>query len=91
MTLVSIKYTRSLVGQIDAREVRVGAHIGHGGQNLRKAASARARQRGRQDGSVFSLGTSTVYTSALLERTHDSLVYATDQQISHGKLLNPRF
>src|ERR1700722_17865937 len=46
ITLVSIKYIRRAPDRLDPLEIGVDADVRHRGQNLRRGATARARERG---------------------------------------------
>jgi hypothetical protein len=76
---VSIKYISHLPGRFHAFEIRVGADIRHGSENLGKAPPAGASECRGEDRPMFGLRATTVGAGPLLQRTHKRVIDTTYQ------------
>src|ERR1700722_17194458 len=81
ITLVSIKYMRGEFGRVHPLEILVEAHVRHRRQNLSEGASARTRERRRQDCAMLRFGAAAVRPGALLDRPDDLHVDSAHEQI----------
>src|SRR5271165_1254701 len=82
-TFVSIKNTARGLARFDPFEIGVEADRRHRRQNLGQAPPLGTRQRGSEYGPMFGLRAAAMRPGALLQRPHELLFDAADQQIRH--------
>jgi hypothetical protein len=80
ITFVSTKNIGCLISAL-ARplEVRIAAHIRHGGQQLGQGAPWGCQQSSGQDRPMLGFGAATMGPGPFLESLHDGLIHATHQ------------
>ncbi|CAG9227585.1 hypothetical protein PSAB6_470113 [Paraburkholderia sabiae] len=86
ITLVSIKYTRSLAYVscvIAALEVDVFADVGHAHQPLRETEFFGLKERLRQDFPMLCFDAAPVSRGLLAQTLHQRIVQTSDQKICH--------
>jgi hypothetical protein len=64
-------------------KVRISANLRHRCQDLGKAPSAGASERGGENFPMFGLCTASMRSGSLLERPHKLFIDTTHQQVSH--------